>query len=80
MILTIPDPPTDLSNDASITSSSQIGLTWSPSSDGGTAIIDYSVLQYNADTDLYEVVDGNVLTASTTISGVTAGVIYKFKV
>lgn len=43
VILTIPDPPSDLSNNDAITSSSQIGLSWSAASDGGTPILDYTV-------------------------------------
>jgi len=39
-----PDAPESLTNDASITSETRIGFTWSPAAfDGGTAVIDYRV-------------------------------------
>jgi hypothetical protein len=45
VILTSPDPPINFVDNASITSMSQIGLTWEDgSSDGGTPVIDYRIL------------------------------------
>lgn len=39
-----PDKPVSLANDASITSETRAGFTWSPASfDGGTAVIDYRI-------------------------------------
>ncbi len=43
-ITTYPDPPTSLANNAAVTSSSVIALTWvGPTVFGGTALIDYRV-------------------------------------
>lgn len=40
----VPDKPINLANDASITSSTKIGITWAPATfDGGSAVIDYRV-------------------------------------
>ena len=45
VILTNPDPPISLSNNAAITNSAVIGLTWTaPTAVGGTPIINYRVL------------------------------------
>jgi len=44
VVVFVPDAPINLSDNTAITSSSVIGFTWSPgSSDGGTAIIDYTI-------------------------------------
>jgi len=44
VILTIPDAPLNLANNASLTSAQQTGLTWSQGlSDGGTPVISYSL-------------------------------------
>ena len=43
-MLTIPDKPLALANDASVTLADQIGLTWNEGSDnGGSPVIDYTV-------------------------------------
>lgn len=42
IILTVTDPPVNLANVVTITSGSQIGLTWAPGVNfGGTPLIDY---------------------------------------
>lgn len=44
MILTIPDAPLNLANNAGLTSAQQIGLTWSQGLyNGGTPVISYSL-------------------------------------
>lgn len=44
VILTIPDAPTDLSNNAALTDGTQIGLTWNQGiSNGGTPVIDFTI-------------------------------------
>jgi hypothetical protein len=45
MIFTIPDAPVGLENDAAITTSSVIKIKWSAgTSDGGSQVLDYSVV------------------------------------
>jgi len=52
-ILTQPDPPITLANNAAITDAENIGLTWDdPVENGGTAIIDYTVT-YDQGTGTY---------------------------
>jgi hypothetical protein len=42
VIPTIPDPPTLLTNNAAVTSSSVIGFTWTaPANNGGSPVLDY---------------------------------------
>ena len=43
VILTNPDPPTDVTNVAANTDGSNIGLSWNAAGDGGSPIIDYTV-------------------------------------
>lgn len=44
VILTIPDAPLNLANNAGLTSAQQTGLTWSQGlSNGGTPVISYSL-------------------------------------
>ncbi len=44
IIITNPNPPSLLANNAAITSASVIALTWTPPAvNGGTAVIDYQV-------------------------------------
>ena len=43
-IITNPDPPLNLANNAAITTASQVGLTWSLADfDGGSVVIDFRV-------------------------------------
>ena len=77
--ITVPDAPTNLADDTSITSSSDIGLIWdAPVSDGGSAVIDYKLVF--DDGNGYALL-ANALTALTyTASGLTTGTEYKFKI
>lgn len=80
IILTNPNPPTSLANVASITSKSQIGLTWIPATfTGGTPVIDYQ-LTFSKDTGAYSVLVSNLLATSYTVTGMTSGSTYNFKV
>lgn len=52
VILTGPDPPTNLADNTYITNKDQVGLTWfKPDFEGGSPIIDYTIT--------YAVNDGN---------------------
>jgi len=69
-----------LANDASITSATQVGLTWSAGTfDGASSIIDYRI-QYDQGTGTWtQLVDG-ITTTSYTATGLTADTVYAFKV
>jgi len=69
-----------LANDASITSATQVGLTWSAATfDGASAVIDYRI-QYDQGTGTWtQLVDG-ITTTSYTATGLTADTVYAFKV
>jgi len=44
IILTVPDAPVNLANVVTITSATQVGLTWSPGvNEGGTPLLDYRI-------------------------------------
>ena len=80
-ILTNPDPPTSLANNAVITSASVIGMTWTaPTVVGGTPVIDYRV-SWDQGTSTYTVLASGITTLSySTTATLTANTVYKFKV
>jgi hypothetical protein len=62
------------------TSSTTIGLTWSQSTNnGGSAIIDYAVWCDQAIGNWVMVVSG-ITTYSYTVTGLTSGLVYQFKI
>ena len=80
IILTVPNAPTDLANNAAVTSASQIGLTWSEGpEDGGSGVIDYRI-SYAPETETVYTTKDSITTESSTITGLTTGVTYKIKV
>jgi hypothetical protein len=80
IILSITDAPVDLANVPAITTSSQIGLTWSEgSTNGGSAVLDYSV-SYGIATGSFTDSVTSIVSTSYTVVGLSAGVTYKFKV
>ena len=78
----IPDAPTSLANQQTITSASQIGLTWAPPVfNGGSSVIDYRVWCDNASSGTsFTVVQAGIVSASYTATGLTKGKTYQFKV
>jgi len=53
VILTVPDSPINLANVPAITSSAQVGLTWTEgAANGGASVIDYKIT-YGEDTGSY---------------------------
>jgi len=80
-ILTNPEPPSLLTNNAAVTSASVIGMSWTaPTVVGGTPVIDYRV-SWDQGTSTYTVLATGITTISyqTTIS-LTANTVYKFKI
>jgi cellulose 1,4-beta-cellobiosidase len=79
-IITAPEAPTGLANDAGVTSATQIGLTWSaPSVDNGSAVTSYNVLM-GTDGSTFPTVVTGVATTSYTATSLTQGTTYHFKV
>lgn len=71
-----------MQNNAAVTDSTNIGLTWSPGlSDGGADVIDYKLWYTHAETDNFIELETALTTTSYT-TGVTlqVGENYKFKV
>lgn len=80
ILMTKPDEPTTLLENSSLRTASSITFTWSPgASNGGGSIIDYRV-SYAQDSPTYTVIAVNVLATTYTATGLTAGLLYKFKV
>ncbi len=76
---TAPGAPTSVSGTAG---DEQVSLSWTaPSNDGGSAITDY-VIQYssNSGTDWTTFSDGTSTSTNTTVTGLTNGTAYIFKV
>ena len=79
-ILTIPDAPTNLANNPSITTGSKIGLSWAQGlNDGGTHVIDFT-LSYKKDSGSYSILESAIVTQTYTAVGLTMGSTYTFKV
>lgn len=80
IILTVPDAPVNLANVVTITSGSQIGLTWSPGiGQGGTPLLDYRITFDQGNGNFVQLVSG-LTSTSYTVTGLTAGNTYQFKV
>ena len=78
--MTEPDAPINLANVPEITNGSQIGLEWEDgASDGGAEVLDYKITWDQGTNDQTVLVEFlNAL--SYTVTGLTAGVTYAFKV
>ena len=75
-----PTAPQSLTNNAAVTESGIVGLTWSAvASTGGSPVIDYQI-SYKPAGGSYSVLATGVTTTSYTASSLTADVIYTFKV
>lgn len=82
-ILTNPDAPLLLKNEAGITLATQIGLSWTIGvKDGGAPVEDYRVTMYDPEKSEYRIIQSGILIPLTsfTATGLKAGLVYKFKV
>jgi hypothetical protein len=80
-MLRIPDPPVSFTNDVTITTATQIGVTWAQGfCSGGSPIIDYTLSIYDVQLQTFVVVQANIVQTSYTITGLTTGTTYIFKV
>ena len=76
----LPTAPLALANDATVTASGIVGLTWTtPTSDGGSPVIDYQISS-KIGAGAYSVLDSGITTTSYTASSLTTYVVYTFKV
>jgi len=76
----LPDAPVSLANNAAVTASGVIGLTWLPGAyDGGSPIIDYR-LSYHESSGSFVVLATGVVPASYTATSLIADTIYTFKI
>ena len=76
---TEPTAPQSLANDAVVTASGTVGLTWlAPLSNGGALILDYKISAKTG--ELAYAVLGTSVSTSFTARSLTAGEIYTFKV
>jgi len=75
-----PTAPLSLANNAAITASGTIGLTWSaPNSNGGSTVIDYQISSKTGGA-AYSVLATGITMTSYTASSLTSGATYTFKV
>lgn len=76
----VPDAPVTLANNAAVTASTQVGLTWSAGAfNGGSPIIDYK-LSYDQGTGTWTQFADGITTTSYTVTGLTPDTVYAFKV
>lgn len=79
-IISVPDSPEALAEDAAERTGSTLGLVWTDGVDnGGTTIIDYRISVTSSD-GLYNVVTSHQTGRSYVAVGLTKGVTYYFKV
>ena len=80
IILTIPDAPTNLIEVYSERTATSLGLSWLEGpANGGASVIDYQV-SYDQASDSYVVFESGIVDTAFTVTGLTSGLTYKFKV
>jgi hypothetical protein len=80
ILMTNPDAPINVAETISARTASTITFSWSPGpNNGGDVIIDYRV-SYAYESDIYTVVAYGVTQTSYTVTGLTAGYFYKFRI
>jgi hypothetical protein len=76
----IPDSPINLADVPSVTSATQIGLSWDEAVfNGGSSVIDYRVW-YSTDGTSFSVVQAGITTKVFTVGSLASGKSYHFKV
>jgi hypothetical protein len=76
----VPDAPVSLANNAVVTSSTHIALTWSPAAfDGGSSVIDYRI-SFDTGTGTWITIADSLTNTAYTATGLTADTVYAFKV
>jgi hypothetical protein len=75
----LPDSPVSVINVPGTTTAYQVGLSWSDGSyNGGSPVIDYQVSFTEVSSSSYAIFSSGILAQSTTVTGLTPGVSYKF--
>ena len=78
---TVPDPPTSFSRNDALTTTTQVAFSWSaPVDDGGSTILDYSVLIDDNNDGEYSVAAAASTSASHEQAGLSPGNTYRFRV
>jgi len=81
IILITPDSPRNLANVPAITTATQIGLTWDTgSANGGTPVIDYQLSFDQGTGGNFVIYQTGILVTSITVTGLTKGRTYAFRV
>lgn len=81
IILTQPDKPINVANDASVTNAQQIGLTWQEgAANGGATVEDYRITYDQGGSTYIDLATGVTSTSYTTTITLTPGTTYKFKI
>jgi hypothetical protein len=81
VVVLVPDAPISVADKPDVTLENQIGLKWIDGvSDGGTAIIDYSVWYDQGNSGSFIELQSGILENTYTAIGLTPGVTYNFKV
>jgi len=77
----VPDAPSSLADDTSLTTDLQIGITWAEPFNGGSEILDYQIsYDQGLATNEYVVLASGIRAHSYLATSLTAGLTYKFKV
>ena len=79
-IMTVPDAPFNLKNDAEITSMNQVGLVWEQGNENGSKILSYEVQISENTSEQWTVFKTDITTAFTTITEISQGTTYNFRV
>lgn len=81
MAAKIPDAPLNFENDVAITTAYQIGLLWDEGVyNGGSPVIEYQLSYTEALSNTWSIFASDIALESATITGLTPGTYYKFKV
>lgn len=76
----VPLPPINLANVPEITTAYQIGLDWDhPTYDGGSPVLDYRLSYKETSNSDWIVYDDAILDTQVTVTSLTPGVYYDFK-
>jgi len=75
-----PTAPLQVTGASASAGNGQIVLSWSAPDSGGSAITDYVVEQFDADTSTWTLLSDEVATTSYTVTGLTNGTSYSFRV
>jgi hypothetical protein len=75
-----PTAPLQVTGASAAAGNSQVVLSWSAPDSGGSAITDYVVEQFDADTSTWTLLSDEVATTSYTVTGLTNGTSYSFRV